>query len=352
MKILQVIDSLNIGGAEKLLTNFLLHSSQKDISYEVCVLYNSNSFLKSKLEQNNIIIHSLNLQHKYDIRGILTIISLLIKNKYDLVHVHLFPAIYFCALASLFTPKIEYVYTEHSTFNRRRTKKVLLYLDSFAYSRYSKIISVCNVAKEELIKHFPYLNDKIKVVYNGIPIVEPVVREEIYDVLLVGSMRSAKAIDVFIKAINNIKDKINVVAIAGDGVLKDELMNLRDNLGLREKIEFLGNRSDIDKLLEQSKIFVLSSKWEGIPISILEAMSKAKPIVCTNVGGIPEIIDSSTGILVDCDDKELSLGIGKVLDNEELAEELGQSAYNHVQARFSMEKYTQELEEIYYEVLI
>ncbi|SHF51684.1 Glycosyltransferase involved in cell wall bisynthesis [Caldanaerobius fijiensis DSM 17918] len=351
MKILHVIDSLNIGGAENLLVNYLLYTKKNsEIHNDLCILYDSKTFLYHKLLDRNINIFDLNLKNKYDLRVIFKLIKLINKNKYDIVHVHLFPAQYFCAIASLFTKKVEYVFTEHSSFNRRRKYKVFKLFDNLSYLMYKKIICVSEMAKNDLVKWIPSLSNKALVIYNGIPIEKIVERQKIYDILLVGSLRSnVKGVDILLKSLKLIEDKITKVAIAGDGILKDDLIKLRNALKLDDKVDFLGNRRDIDILLEQTKIFVLPSRWEGLPISLLEAMSKAKPIIASNVGGIPELIrDGESGILVEPENElELANAIEKLLNDTEYAEYLGKNAYKDAINRFSIEVYINNLTTLY-----
>jgi glycosyltransferase involved in cell wall biosynthesis len=172
--------------------------------------------------------------------------------------------------------------------------------------------------------------------------------------LLVGSFRdNGKGIDILLKAVKLIEDKVNKVAIAGDGVLKEQMMELRNQLCLKEKVDFLGFRSDIDSLLDQSRIFVLPSRWEGLPISILEAMTKMKPIIATNVGGIPELLENGiSGLLVEPENiVMLADAIKKLLNDNELAETIGKKAYKRVLGSYSIDTYVNNIVKVYYKLL-
>jgi glycosyltransferase involved in cell wall biosynthesis len=355
MKVLQVINGLNIGGAEVLLTNYLLSTkNSEDIQNDLCILYDSKTFLYKKLEENNIKIYNLKSKNKYDIRIVFKLIKLIKQNKYDIVHVHLFPAQYFCSLASLFTKDTKFIFTEHNSFNRRRNYAIFRIFDYFSYLPYTKIVCVSNMAKNDLINWIPSLSNKVLTIYNGIPLEDKKEDNIKYDLILVGSMRSnVKGIDILLKSIKSIEGHINKVAIVGDGILKDELINLRNNLGLEDKVDFLGNRNDINNLLEQSKIFILPSRWEGLPVSILEAMSKAKPIIATKVGGIPEILeDGKTGLLVEPENEiDLAKAIKELLNNYDYAKKLGETGYNVVKNKFSIEKYSDNLYKLYNDLI-
>jgi glycosyltransferase involved in cell wall biosynthesis len=81
-----------------------------------------------------------------------------------------------------------------------------------------------------------------------------------------------------------------VLLLVGDGVLRDEMRALVEHLNLQHRVRFLGLRTDVSAILNACDVFVLSSDWEGLPISVLEAMAAAKPVIATDVGGIAELV--------------------------------------------------------------
>ncbi|WP_038068375.1 glycosyltransferase family 4 protein [Thermoanaerobacterium aotearoense] len=356
MKILHIINSLNIGGAETLITNYLIYAKNNiktDIN-DLCILYDSDTFLYDRLFRNGITIYNLRLKHKYDIGAIFKLIRLINEEKYDIVHVHLFPALYFCSIASYFTKKINYIFTEHSNYNSRRKYIIFKSIDYFFYRKYRKIICVSDNVKNELIKWLPSLNERSVVIYNGIlekrGEISFIEKNFEYDILFVGSLRSnVKGADILLMALRHIMNKFDKAVIVGDGKLKNDLINLRNKLGLKNKVEFLGFREDIETILEKSKVFVLPSRWEGFGLVIVEAMSKGKPIIASNVGGIPEIIkNGKTGILVEPGNElELANAIEKLLNNKKYAAYLGENAYNDAINRFSIETYVKNLRKLY-----
>lgn len=352
MRVLHVINSFKIRGAEVLLFNFLINSKNEQmLQNDVCVLYDEKTYLYDKIIEHGVNVFNLGFKRKYNIAVIFKLVKVIRDGQYDLVHVHLFPSLYFCAVASLFTQKTKYIFTEHSIFNRRRNYWIFRITDFLSYKVYRQIICVSKMAKDNLNNWIPNIKQKLTVIYNGVPLAEDICKQDIvYDLLLIGSMNSnVKGIDVFLKAIKNIESHINKVVIAGDGNLKNELVELRDTLGLQTKVEFLGNRNDINNLLDKSRIFVLPSRWEGLPISILEAMARAKPIISTNVGGIPEAIsDGKTGLLVTPEDEvELSNAIIKLLNDVTFANQIGKNAYSEVILKFSISNYKSNLLKLY-----
>ena len=362
IKILEVINSLNIGGAELLLKNFIIEAKKEQkYSVDVCTLYSTNDAKNiEEIKKKNVHIWSLDLKNKYTLSSIGKIKKIIERENYDIVHVHLFPASAFVALSSLFLPNnIRYIFTEHSTFNRRRTIKIFKIVDGFIYNRYSKIICPSKQVQNSLIKWIPKNKEKTEVMPNGTPIhSKPVVDQIIknYDVLFVGRLVHQKGIRFLLEAVSILQNKYKKyikVAIVGGGPLEKELKKMCEKLKINDSVEFLGFQRDIDRIMKSSKVFVLPSYYEGFGIVLLEAMKNMVPIVATNVGGIPEIItDGNEGILIPKANSEiLAKSINKVLEDEKLRSKLIQNAYRKVQKKYSIERYTISLLNLYFNIL-
>jgi len=359
IKVLQVINSLHAGGAEALLKNFTLQVKKDNKKYnsfniEVAILYPEELF-KDDIEKASIPVWKLGLNFKYDLRGIIKLIALIKRGKYNIVHVHLFPANLLVSLASLFLPKsIKFIFTEHNIYNRRRSSKMFKYLDAFIYSRYYKIICVSKQVQGALIEWLPNLKRKSVVISNAVPVTDlpdwSPVKE--YDILFVGRLTKAKGVDILFKAIKILKEKYQheiKAAIAGEGCLEKKLKGLVIELGIEKEVKFLGVRRDIEKLMKSTTLFVLPSRWEGLPLTVLEAMSSGASIIATKVGGIPEVIQSGKeGFLISPDDPEALAGaIAELLKDKELRVKLGINAYKKVKEKYSIEIYTKNMLEFY-----
>ena len=364
IKVLQVINSLHAGGAEALLKNFILqvkkhNKKYNDFNIEVAILYPGDIF-KEDIEKASIPIWDLGLKFKYDLRGVIKLISLIKRGKYSIVHVHLFPANLFGSLVSLFLPEnIKFIFSEHNVYNRRRSFKIFKILDTFIYSRYDKIICVGKQVQVALIEWLPNLQIKSVVISNAVPVPDlsnwSPVKE--YDILFVGRLTKAKGVDILLKAIKILKEKYQKeikVAIVGKGHLEEELKGLVMKLGIDEEVEFLGVRRDIERLMKSTQVFVLPSRWEGLPLTILEAMSSGAGIIAARVGGIPEVIEhEKEGILISPEDPEaLAKAVAELLKDRELRARLGINAYKKVKEKYSIEVYTKNILEFYKSLII
>lgn len=357
-KVLEVINSLKIGGAEILLSNFVIEAKKNNQhTVDVCTLYAANDANNiEEIKKKNVGIWSLDLKNKYTLSSVGKIKKIIEREKYDIVHVHLFPASAVVALSSLFLPNhIRYILTEHSTFNRRRSIKIFKILDNFIYRRYLKIICISKSVQNSLTKWAPKVKKKIEIIPNGIPLDSiyndnPSIKK--YDVLFVGRLIQQKGIDFLLEAVSILQKKykkIIQVAIVGDGPLKKELIKMCEELKIKDSVEFLGFQRNVDQIMRSSRVLVLPSRCEGFGLVLLEAMKNKLPIVATNVGGIPEIITNGhEGILVPKENPEiLAHSINRILENSQLRSQLIQNAYKKVQDQYSIEKYAHNMFNLY-----
>lgn len=362
IKVLEVINSLKIGGAELLLRNFLIEARKSNqFIVDVCTLYAANNSKNIEdIREKNIRIWPLGLKNKYSLLSVGKIKKIIEKGNYDIVHVHLFPASAVVALCSLFLPNhTHYILTEHSTFNRRRRIKFFKILDNLIYNRYFKIICISKSVKNSLIKWIPSTKNRIKIIPNGIPIGfkskdNSVIKK--YDVLFVGRLVRQKGINFLLEAVKIFQKKYKKtirVAIVGEGPLKNELVKMCKKLKIMHSVKLLGFKNDIDRIMKSSKILALPSQSEGFGIVLLEAMKNKLPIIATNVGGIPEIITNGhEGILIPKKNpKILANSIKIILENSELRKQFIHNAYKKVENQYSIEKYAHSMFNLYSDIL-
>jgi len=149
------------------------------------------------------------------------------------------------------------------------------------------------------------------------------------------------------------------LAIVGEAVYpnseiyKQKLLSLVNSTGLKDTVIFTGYGENIPELLASFDIFVLPSRSEGFGRVNLEAMAMRKPVISTNVGGIPEVVlDGVTGILVTPgNSKALAHAIIKVLNDSRLGKSMGNAGRRRVEEHFTLRTHVQRIEEIYWEVL-
>jgi glycosyltransferase involved in cell wall biosynthesis len=210
--------------------------------------------------------------------------------------------------------------------------------------------------------------DKLEIIPFGVDIsfFKPITMDkdkEIFQILSVGYLIERKGFEYLIKAVNEVlKERDDVkLKIVGSGPLEKQIKNLIIELDLENNVEIISNLSD-EKLLEiynSSNLFVLPSivdshgNTEGLGVVLLEAMACKLPVIGSNIGGIPDIIqDKETGLLVpEKDVLELFRAIICVIEDTNLSKKLANNGYNKVIVKFSWEKIAKEYIDIYNSLL-
>ena len=170
-------------------------------------------------------------------------------------------------------------------------------------------------------------------------------------VLYVGRLRTVKGVEYGINAFAQaLSDHPNLhMALAGEGEQRHDLENLSKDLGVSEKITFLGARNDLANVLSAADSVLMPSLTEGFPRVAIEAMASSKPVIATRVGGIPEaIIHDESGILVESKDIDgMANAISQLVADPELQSRLGSAARQRVERHYSAESYVARLDEMY-----
>jgi len=206
--------------------------------------------------------------------------------------------------------------------------------------------------QQDVISRFPSLREKITFVHNGVDFAglqKSCAPNSIAGVkhpylLCIAMHNEKKGLDVLLQAFALMSAEYMQLQLilAGDGPLRERLENQASSLGIQKRVEFLGlmGRVEIAELIRGCEVFVLPSRSEPFGIVLTEAMAFRKPIVATNVGGIPEIIKNGTdGILVEPDNpKALAEALVKVLQNDTYRLSLANNGYMTALNRFSAEK--------------
>jgi glycosyltransferase involved in cell wall biosynthesis len=164
-------------------------------------------------------------------------------------------------------------------------------------------------------------------------------------------LRAEKALDVLVRAAALLaRDLPRLrVLIVGDGEERGRIETMVHQLGLEDHVLLTGLRSDVPDVLAALDVAVLSSDYEGIPLSMLEFMDAGKPIVATRVGGIPEVIqDGVHGVLVPPrDEAALAAAIGGLLGDTDAAREMGARAQDRCRREFSLDRIVERLQQLY-----
>jgi len=168
---------------------------------------------------------------------------------------------------------------------------------------------------------------------------------------MVGRLARQKAPGDFLRAAALVAREFPAATflVVGDGPLRATLEGLARELGIADRVRFLGFRDEVPVVLAALDVFALSSLWEGLPLTILEAMAAGKPVVATSVNGVAEVVQHGrTGWLVSPQQVEqLAAHIVTLLRDPGIARSMGEAGRRRVRERFSIERTVAELSDLY-----
>ena len=327
MKILNVITSMRMGGAEKLLSEMLPIMQEKGVKVDLLVFDGVETPLMKSMNENGINVYAFGKNvNVYSPQFIFKIIPFL--KKYDIIHAHNTACQLFVAIASLFVNKKErpvLVTTEHSTTNRRRNKPLLKWIDRWMYARYNHIVAVSRKVKENLIHSLGQHAPHIHIIFNGICLRDYKkdyslqLKKSADEVVLtmVAAFRKGKDQMTLIRTVAELPDNYNLYLV-GDGEQKEVNVELAHNLGVQERVHFMGIRSDVQAILKASDVVLMSSEFEGLSLSSVEGLASGRPVLASDVDGLHEIVGGA-GILFELgNEKQLAAKIQNVMDDKEL----------------------------------
>lgn len=276
--------------------------------------------------------------------------------KYDVLHAHSyhsFPA-FFAALAS----NKRFIFTPHSFGFKKSTIKYIFHrlywpLGSYIFKTADKVISIAQMEKEMLIKTFKI--PIAKIIYLPLPIKfesknKLKYEKKITKIAFFGRLSQEKNLDVLIQAFEQVKNKNPEckLYIAGDGPLKKELEDVGKKV---EDVYFTGPlfNNDLNDFIDDIDIFVLPSKFEVSPRSVIEAMSKGIPVVTTPVGELPHVFRNGKDCLFANigDPEDMAEKILWFMNNEKKAQEIAQSGKDIVEKIYDIKNIISEYIKIY-----
>lgn len=313
MKILHVITSLYTGGAERLMVDLLPLLRDKGHHQVDLLLFNGvDTLFKREIEQHNINVYALSMTNDvYHPRNLLRIRKYL--NQYDIIHTHNTAPQFYVPLAKTLTrSNVKLVTTEHNSTNRRRVKWWYKPIDRWMYEQYEKIICIADQTHSNL-ENYIGEKDKICTIYNGVDVnrllrpIKDISKQKEFIITMVSAFREQKDHETLFRAMAHLPSNFRLRIVGGgEKVDRERLHAYCSQLNLDDRVAFMGVRSDVPEILEQSDIVVLSSHWEGLSLSSIEGMASGRPFIASNVDGLREMVAGAGVLFPHGDDKDLA----------------------------------------------
>lgn len=357
MRILYLITNADLSGAP---VHVLQLSRGLAQSNDIMVVFGVDGPIIEEFQKFNIqtaVLHTMKSDFNFlnDIKSIRKFCHIIKEFNPDIIHCHSSKAGLIGRISARIK-KVPAIFTVHGWgFGNKQgiVKSTLIYLLELFLSRITTYyIFVSNFDKKVADKKIKnYLG---KVIYNGTDFSQFQGNgNETLDIVMVARNDPQKDYQTLIKALAD--SSFDSAKFIGHGTDDSKFISTaKQILGKNfQKVSFLGERKDVSLQLEASTIFVLTTNYEGLPISIIEAMSKSLPIIATRVGGIPELVEhENNGYLIEVGDHDnLIQKINKLNDNISLRERLGRKSLELFQKKFRTQEMVANTNEVYQKIL-
>lgn len=354
MKILQVIPYFCFGGAETMCEN--LTYALKDTGHQVIVasLFSEHTPISQRMEAAGVRIVYLDKKLGQDFSMIPKLVKLMQEEKPDVVHSHL-NVLKYAALAAKLAGVKKCIHTVHNVADKEAEGRVSGMLSGFYFrNRWSVPVALSPLVQKSISDYYRMDIRQIPMVFNGVDLSRCIPKEtyalgEPVKLMHAGRFHEQKNHKGLLEAFAMLQQRIPNMELwlLGEGELLEETTQQAAELGLQEKVRFLGSQGNIYPYLHEADVFLLPSHYEGMPMTIIEAMGTGLPIVATTVGGIPDMIcHGKSGLLTDCDPVKIADACEKLLRSEDLRRKLGQRAQKDSR-RFSSQTMAEGYLEVY-----
>lgn len=360
-RLLYLITRSDIGGAQ---THVIDLVKGFCTDYEVHLATSSEGPLTEAVKNLSVSVHllpsltrSINLFN--DFQALRDTQALIRKIQPNLIHAHSSKAGLIGRISGSLC-KVPAVFTAHGWGFAPRTpvfrRIIALVSEKLSASLAEKLICVAESDCQLAMQYGVANRSKLVTVRYGIsnsavPLANPLIQPP--RLIMVARFNEQKDQTTLIKALSRLKTNDIHLDFVGSGPSMESCRDLAESLEVADKISFLGDRRDVADLLARSQIFVLSTHYEGLPISILEAMRSGLPVVATSVSGIPEeVIHGETGLLVPPGDEQaLASALETLIDSPELRQRMGEAGRQKFLQEFTIERMISQIESVYKQIL-
>lgn len=353
---MHIIETLDAGGAEKVLVDIVNHLPEEFESIVCCL--KTSGIMAHRFVKNNLKIIELNKRNGNDFKLVFKLRHLLVKHEIDVVHAHNWntfcESILACILSKGSKRIIHTIHGYHFDYPNslygQFKKRIRHFIEKLLSFRSYKICTVSNEIKRYIENEIQIKGSKIEVVLNGIDvdadapysISTSVInnKNNFFSLCFVGRLAVVKNLYTLLNAMKIIRKSISSIRlfIVGDGPERISLEAYAQEIGIDDCVIFLGYRDDVKSILRSMDVLILPSFYEGISVALLEAMSCGRPVIASQVGGnVETVIHNETGLLFPPRDiNALAECVIELYSNPELCHRMGRNAKTRARKNFNI----------------
>ena len=366
-RVLHVVHSLNLGGAERLASQLAMTMSDEFEIIVVCI--DEAGFWASEVRDAGVPVIELHRQPGIDLVVTAKLAALAYKHNAALFHAHQYSPFFYSVLTRAIAPRTKLLFHEHGRHYPEVDSPKRRAVNRHLFQKLTtRIVAVSEECRERVVKYENLPREAIEVVYNGVKAPPPAddetrlaTRKQLGlgpdDVVTgtVGRLDPVKNVPLALGSLaallpSNPHLKLLVI---GDGPARADIEARAASLGVTDKLVMTGFRDDAAELVCAMDIFLLPSLTEGTSLALVGAMAAGLPAVATSVGGTPEVLEQGrTGLMVESEDQEgLTAAIEELLGDPARARRMGEAAREEYLKRFTFDGMIDRFRTIYRELL-
>ncbi len=353
MKVLQIIPTLEVAGAEIMCENLCYALQNQGCDVIAVSLYTKHTPITQRLEDAGIKLLYLDKKSGFDPSIYVKLYRLIKKEQPGVVHTHIGAARYALPIAVLCGVPAR-IHTVHSIAQQEQNS-VGKKINKFLFRHCGVVpVALSEKVKETIEAVYALPPQRIPVIFNGVDLAgcqvkSDYARGKTFKIIHVGRFADVKNHELLLNAFASFAQRHSDVRLQllGEGELKEKMQHLAQELQIENAVEFAGLQSDVHPWLHNADLFVLPSKYEGMPMTLIEAMGTGLPIIASALGGIPDMLtDGISALLIEPDQVRLCEAMEQLYADASLRKQLGEKAL--VRSRFfSNEKMAEQYVDVY-----
>lgn len=351
LNVLYLLNHAGKAGTERYVETLVKYLHGKHIN--AFFVYNESGLLVERLEEMGVSVRQMDMKSRFDLKAARTLGKLCKEWNIDVIHCNYLREHYIALLAKGHKKGLRVVYTNHFVLEN---DGVTRFSNRLMDRKQDRMIAVCNKGKEQLIAN-GWNGERIEVIFNGVDLTawagdrdgstlraELGIPQEQFVMLCASRFADDKGHKYLVNSIKRLTELSNVpltLVLAGDGPLLEDTREQVAQLGLGDKIKFIGFRKDIKNLYKGSDLYVNSSQHEALSFLIIEAMAAGLPVVATDMYGNSDIVNDETkcGLLVEYDNPDsMAVALKCMMEDPAFLAECRQNALKAADARFEVHK--------------
>lgn len=354
-KVLIVLPELETGGGQRLALSVAQQMDPRDMQIRILVLYpRSGNILEKTADDMGLDVQYLRKKSGADLGCIVQIYRAIRQFQPDVIHAHLRVMPYLILPMCLSKAKLRY-YTVHSLADKDAggVKRRIL---RFAFlCCHVHPIAISELCRQSIADVYGIPKQQIPCIYNGIDVkrfthVEEYMCKDDIQFVAIGRLSAEKNYSLMLSAFADVRNRFpeTKLVIVGDGELREELEQQCVKLNIKDAVFFTGNIPNVEKYLWSSQVYLMSSDYEGLPLTVLEAMAAGLPIISTRAGGVVDVVEhEKNGLLINCGDRAgFAAAMERLITSPELCKQFSDCSVSLAQ-KYSIESCAERYKELY-----